>query len=147
MIRGEGPALMDEVGSVISFEGGFSRYAFDTRRAGAEVIIVNTNEASYGATAPTADQFIGMTRMRAVELGIPVIHAAVTGKSTVIDVEGSIGQVTELGEMTVLQDTYPAMSIDTIYSSVGNLVMWLAAVAGALMMIHLRWVVGSETRQ
>jgi apolipoprotein N-acyltransferase len=96
MIRGDGAVLIEEVGSVISWEGGFSRYALETRRAGAEVIIVNTNTASYGI-APTSDIWIGMTRMRAVELGVPIIHAAVTGKSTVIDVDGSVGSVTEHG--------------------------------------------------
>ena len=82
MIRGDGPVLFDlgevVLGSVISFEGGFSRYALEHRRAGANVIVVATNEGSYGI-APTADQFIGMTRMRAVELGVPLVHAAVTG--------------------------------------------------------------------
>lgn len=147
MIRGDGPVLMDEVGSVISFEGGFARYAFDVRRAGAEVIVVNTNEASYGATAPTADQFIGMTRMRAVELGVPVIHAAVTGKSTVIDIDGAIGEETKLGESRVLEDTYRAIGIETIYSTIGNLVMWLAALLGVVVWMLLRWLVGSQPLQ
>lgn len=147
MIRGDGPVLIDDIGSVISFEGGFARYAFDVRRAGAEVIIVNTNEASYGESAPTSDQFIGMTRMRAVELGVPVIHAAVTGKSTVIDVDGSIGDVAGLGESTVLQDAYRSVSIDTIYSHTGNLAMWLAAFAGVLSWVRLRWLVGSRIDQ
>ena len=79
MIPGDGPVVFDGgVGSVISFEGGFSRYAFETRRAGANVIVVNTNNASYGLT-PASDIWMGMTRMRAVELGVPVVHAAVTG--------------------------------------------------------------------
>ena len=147
MIRGEGPVLMDEVGSVISFEGGFARFAFAVRKAGAKVIIVNTNEASYGATAPTADQFIGMTRMRAVELGVPVIHAAVTGKSTVIDIDGSVGPTTRLGESTVLQDTYRRGSIDTLYSTSGDVVIWAVALAGLVNVARLRWLVGSQTQQ
>jgi apolipoprotein N-acyltransferase len=132
MIRGDGPVLMGEVGSVISWEGGFSRYALETRRAGAEVIIVNTNTASYGI-APTSDIWIGMTRMRAVELGVPIIHAAVTGKSTVIDVDGSVGSVTEMAEMTVLQDTYRASSLDTPFTATGDLVIYLAAIAGIIV--------------
>jgi apolipoprotein N-acyltransferase len=144
MVRGDGPVLMGEVGSVISFEGGFARYAFDVRRAGAELIVVNTNEASYGETAPTADQFIGMTRMRAVELGVPVIHAAVTGKSTVIDVDGSIGEETRLGQIVALQDSYRSVSISTVYAVIGNLAMWVAAAAGVVPWARLRWVVGSQ---
>lgn len=132
MVRGDGPVLMGPVGSVISFEGGFSRYPLETRRAGAEVIVVNTNEASYGPDAPTSDQFIGMTRMRAVELGVPVIHAAVTGKSVVIDLEGNLGPVTDLGAMEILEDDYQALTVDTPYTVTGDLVVYLAAVLGII---------------
>ena len=142
-IRGDGPVLMDEVGSVISWEGGFSRYALAARRAGAEVIVVNTNTASYGI-APTSDIWIGMTRMRAVELGVPVIHAAVTGKSTMIDVDGSVGPVTGLGEMVVLQDTYRAAGLDTPYMVTGDLLMYLAAIAGVIVWSFS--LVGSKDR-
>jgi apolipoprotein N-acyltransferase len=142
-IRGDGPVLMDEIGSVISWEGGFSRYALETRRAGAEVIVVNTNTASYGI-APTSDIWIGMTRMRAVELGVPVIHAAVTGKSTVIDLDGSVGPVTGLGEMVVLQDTYRAADLDTPYTATGDVVIYLAAIAAII--VRSKSLVGSEAR-
>lgn len=145
MIPGDGPVVIDGVGSVISFEGGFARYALETRRAGAEVILVNTNEASYGPDAPTSDQFIGMTRMRAVELGVPVIHAAVTGKSTVVDVDGDLGPVTELGAMEVLQDTYGG-SRTTPYTATGDLVMYLAAIAGVLGWSRHPVLVGSVAK-
>lgn len=143
-VRGDGPVLMDEVGSVISFEGGFSRYALATRRAGAEVIVVNTNTASYGLT-PASDVWIGMTRMRAVELGVPVIHAAVTGKSTVIDPFGETGPVTGLGTMEVLQDDYGGVR-DTPFTAIGNAVMYVAAVVGLLAWARVRWLVGLDTR-
>jgi apolipoprotein N-acyltransferase len=146
MIRGDGPVLFDEIGSVISFEGGFSRYALGVRRQGAEVIVVATNEASYGPDAPTSDQFIGMTRMRAVELGVPVIHAAVTGKSVVIDVEGNIGPTTDLGEMEILQDSYGG-SLETPYSRTGDLLMYLAALAGILTWVRSTPLVGSLSQR
>jgi apolipoprotein N-acyltransferase len=53
------------------------------------VLVVATNEGSYGLT-PASDQLIGMTRMRAAELGVPVVHSAVTGKSTIIDRTGVV---------------------------------------------------------
>jgi apolipoprotein N-acyltransferase len=131
MIPGDGPVLFEEIGSIISFEGGFSRYGLGTRRAGAEVLIVNTNTASYDFS-PASDVWIGMTRMRAVELGIPVIHAAVTGRSTVIDLDGSIGYVTDLATMEVLQDGYRSDNLDTPYTASGDLVMYVAAVLGIM---------------
>lgn len=146
MIPGEGPVVVDGIGSVISFEGGFSRYALETRRAGADVIVVNTNEASYGPDAPTSDQFIGMTRMRAVELGVPIVHAAVTGKSVVIAADGSLGPETVLGSMEVLQDTY-GPSRDTPYTATGDLVLYLAGIAGILGWSRTVALVGSRPMQ
>ncbi|MGB8361141.1 MAG: apolipoprotein N-acyltransferase [Acidimicrobiia bacterium] len=146
MIPGDGPVVIDGVGSVISFEGGFSRYALETRRAGAKVIVVNTNEASYGPAAPTSDQFIGMTRMRAVELGVPVVHAAVTGKSVVIDVDGSLGPETGLGTMEVLQDEYGGTRA-TPYTVYGDAIMYLATFLGILGWSRSAAMVGSSPMQ
>lgn len=147
MIPGDGPVVFEgEVGSVISFEGGFSRYALATRRAGAEVIVVATNEASYGPEAPTSDQFIGMTRMRAVELGAPVIHAAVTGKSTVIDAGGGFEGTTGLGSSEIFYGVYGG-SRWTPYTVTGDLVMYLAAVFGIVVWSRLPPLVGSTAPQ
>ncbi len=143
MIRGDRPVLMDEVGSIISFEGGFSRYGLAARRAGAEILIVNTNTASYGIS-PASDVWIGMTRMRAVELGVPVIHAAVTGKSTVIDRHGNTGPTTDLGTTEVLEDVYGG-SVETPYTGTGDLVMYLAAILGIVAWSDA--LVGSRDRQ
>lgn len=147
MIPGDGPVIFPgDVGSVISFEGNFSRYALGTRRAGANVIVVATNEASYGPDAPTSDQFIGMTRMRAVELGIPIIHSAVTGASTVIDRFGDFDAKTGLGTQEILQAGY-CCSKSTPYTTIGNLVIYLAAIAGVLMWARIRWLVGSDPEE
>lgn len=144
MIRGEGPVVFPSgLGSVISFEGGFSRYALKLRRAGADTLVVATNEASYGPDAPTSDQFIGMTRMRAMELGVPVIHAAVTGSSTIIDRFGALDEKTGLGTLEVIQGGY-CCSSPTPFVSIGNTVMHLTALLGVLMWVRARWLVGSE---
>ena len=101
MIPGDGPVVFDlgdglKMGSVISFEGGFSRYPRQHVEEGANFIVIATNEASYGTT-PGSDQFIGMTRMRAAELGLDVVHAAVTGKSAFISAGGGLPPTSGLG--------------------------------------------------
>jgi apolipoprotein N-acyltransferase len=134
MIPGDGPVVFDlgdgvQMGSVISFEGGFSRYPRQHAEAGATFIVVATNEGSYGTT-PGSDQFIGMTRMRAAELGMPVIHAAVTGKSVFIGEGGELTtETTGLGTMETLTGLVLPSS-QSIYAKTGDLVMILAAVAG-----------------
>jgi apolipoprotein N-acyltransferase len=146
MIPGDGPVVFTlgdgiEMGSVISFEGGFSRYPRQHARAGANFIVEATNEGSYGTT-PGSDQFIGMTRMRAVELGVPVIHSAVTGKSTVVEADGELTASTGLGTSEILYAEYGG-SRDTPYTVTGDLVMYLAAIVGIVSWARLAPLVGS----
>ena len=89
------------VGTVISFEGAFARYGRDEAKSGAQLLVVASNEGSYEFT-PVSDQFIGMTRMRAAELGLDVVHAAVTGKSTFITDGGVVGETADFLEETVI---------------------------------------------
>ncbi len=95
MIKGDVPKVFDldfgRVGAVISFEAAFARYGRDEAKAGAQLLVVASNEGSYEFT-PVSDQFIAMSRMRAAELGLDVVHAAVTGKSTFITNGGVIGE-------------------------------------------------------
>lgn len=113
MIRGDGPVLFpvdhSEMGSVISFEGSFARYPRQTANAGADYLVIATNEGSYGLT-PVSDQFIGMTRMRSAETGLDVVHSAVTGKSVFITQGGRLGDTTELGTLETLYGEVTARS-------------------------------------
>ncbi len=132
MIPGEGPVVFDHpdftLGSVISFEGSFARYARQHVLAGANVIVVATNEGSYGTT-PASDQLIGMTRMRAAELGVPVIHAAVTGKSVIIDRHGALtSDVSGLGTIEIVYGEVQPGS-PTVYARLGDWLMYLAVLS------------------
>lgn len=150
MIPGEGPVVFDldgfPLGSVISFEGGFSRYSREHAALGAEMLVVATNEGSYGTT-PASDQFIGMTRMRAAELAVPVIHSAVTGKSVFIDYTGELAdEITGLGTMEILAGEVGPGRQPTPYSQYGDFVLWLAALVSVVMWWRTRSLVGSEDR-
>jgi len=137
MIPGEGPVVFDlddgvRLGSVISFEGGFSRYPRQHARAGANLLVIATNEGSYGTT-PGSDQFIGMTRMRAAELGSPVIHAAVTGRSVFIGDGGEFAsEATGLGTMETLVANLPPFA-RSIYAKTGDVLMVVAALTGVII--------------
>jgi apolipoprotein N-acyltransferase len=151
MIPGNGPVVFDlgggaVMGSVISFEGGFSRYPRQHARAGADFIVVATNEGSYGTT-PGSDQFIGMTRMRAAELGMPVIHAAVTGKSVFFGEGGEFtSETTGLGTMEMLADTVHPQA-RSIYATTGDVLMIGAGLVGLATWWRIRRpLVGSPGR-
>ncbi|NND02916.1 MAG: apolipoprotein N-acyltransferase [Acidimicrobiia bacterium] len=134
MIRGEGPVVFETprglLGTVISFEGAFARLVRSEAQIGAELIVIATNEASFGSGA-ASDQLIGLAKVNAAAVGQDLVHAAITGKSTFITASGGVGLSTELFEETVLigevrfRDAGP-----TLFTRFGE---WLAliAIAGA----------------
>ncbi len=129
MVSGEGPVVFDldgvKVGSVISFEGAFGRYAREHAALGAQLLVVATNESSYGEGA-AADQLIWMTRMRSAELGLPVVHAAITGASTIIQ-DGVPGEVSGLYEQAIIEGTVRLRDTEpTPYARYGD---WFTALA------------------
>jgi apolipoprotein N-acyltransferase len=148
MIPGDGPVVFEadgyRLGSVISFEGAFSRFARGHVVEGAQVIVVATNEGSYGLT-PASDQLIGMARMRASELGVPVVLSAVTGKSTIIDRTGLVSETTGLGTQEVLFGEIQ-LGNPTPYAATGDLVLIVAALTGVLAWWSRRTLVGSRDR-
>jgi apolipoprotein N-acyltransferase len=117
-------------GSVISFEGAFARTIRSEVRAGAQLMVVATNEASYGRGA-ASDQLIGMVRMSAASLGVDVVHAAVTGRSTLIRADGSVGRRTNLFDDDILQGRINLQtSRRTVYAVAGDWLQTLSILAG-----------------
>jgi apolipoprotein N-acyltransferase len=136
MIRGEEVVLFDigtgTMGSVISFEGAFARYSRQTIGFGAQLLVVATNEGSYEFTS-VSDQFIGMTRMRAAETGVDVVHSAVTGKSTFITAGGLVGETTGFTDQSVITATLRMRHAGpTLYVMFGE---WAQALAIAGLVI------------
>ncbi|MDR9449599.1 MAG: apolipoprotein N-acyltransferase [Acidimicrobiia bacterium] len=134
MVRGEGPVVFPtewgSLGSVISFEGAFARIMRGPVRDGAGLLVVATNNSSYGL-GPASDQFIGMTRMHASALGVDVIHAALTGASTIITDNGTVGQVSGLFTAEILTGEVRVRSSGhTLYTTLGEwpyllAILWL----------------------
>ena len=57
--------------------------------AGAQLVVVQTNNSTFGHTAETYQQ-LAMAQLRAVETGRTVVQAATTGKSAIIVPDGTI---------------------------------------------------------
>ena len=99
MVRGTEPVVFPmaqgQLGSVISFEGAFPRSIRGISHAGSQLLVVATNESSFGDSA-ASDQLIDMTRVNAAAIGQDVVHAAITGKSTIITAAGEVGEGTDL---------------------------------------------------
>jgi apolipoprotein N-acyltransferase len=87
-----GPAA---VGVVICFEVAYDDLPRDAVRAGAQVLAVQTNNATFGFTAETEQQ-LAMARLRAVEHARTVLVASTSGVSAVIGPSGEVQQRVEL---------------------------------------------------
>ena len=96
--------------------------------------IVNlTNDGWFGiSTGPY--QHLQQARMRAIEQGLPLVRAANTGISAVIDPVGRIVAGLGLGVEGVLDANLPAAIPPTIYARIGDIpaamLVALAAVSG-----------------
>jgi apolipoprotein N-acyltransferase len=81
-----------------------------------------------------------MTRMRAAELGTPVVHAAITGRSAFLSADGTIQSRTEAFEADVLIGTVSFRTAGlTPYARFGDWLQYLAiAAVGAA--VAARWL-------
>lgn len=83
------------VGVATCYEVAFDRALRDSVHAGAQLLAVPTNNATFGDTEMTYQQ-LAMSRVRAVEHGRTVVVAATSGVSAVIDPDGTVQQHTDL---------------------------------------------------
>ena len=132
MIRGEGPVVFEtprgDLGTVISFEGAFSRLIRSEAQIGSDLLVIATNEASYGA-GPASDQLIGIARVNAAAVGQDLVHAAITGKSAFITADGAVTATSGLFEATILEGrVYSRSAGPTLFTRFGD---WLSLVATA----------------
>ena len=135
MIRGDGQKIFmvneTKISAVISFEGSFQRYIRNSVLDGAELVVILTNQASYGESG-MSDQFILMSRANAISNERPIVHAAITGKSAFIDHNGKVISKTELFETTTLNEKLEVRQTETPYSKYGNYLNYIFIIFGAL---------------
>lgn len=136
MIRGTEPVVFrikgGSVGSVISFEGAFSRHVRSEAVAGAELIVVTTNEGSFGEGA-ASDQLIAMATVNAAEVGMDLVHAAVTGKSAIVLADGTVEGESGLFTAEVLRGNVRFRTAGpTLFARLGDWLQYVAIIAGAV---------------
>ena len=136
MIRGDGQKIFmvndTKISTVISFEGSFQRYIRNSVLDGAELVVILTNQASYGESG-MSDQFILMSRANAISNDRPIVHAAITGKSAFIDHNGKVISKTELFETTTLNEKLEVKQTKTLYSKYGNYLNYIFIIFGVFI--------------
>ncbi|MBI2170187.1 MAG: apolipoprotein N-acyltransferase [Actinobacteria bacterium] len=128
------------IANLICFESAFTELARGYARDGAGVLVVSTNNRSFGRSANAA-QHVAIGQMRAAETGRPLVQAAISGRSAFIDHRGDIRATTELFESTTLVRSVEARTGRTPYVVVGD---WALALALAVILgFAVRLAVGT----
>ena len=97
-----------------------------------------TNDAWFGNSSGPYQHY-ELARMRAIEQGVPVVRAAGTGISGVIDPFGRTVQKLDLGTSGFLDVQLPrALSTTTIFSNFGNYPFFILLVVFSIIGIFLR---------
>lgn len=78
-----------------------------------------TNDAWFG-TLTGPDQHFAMARFRAVEQGLPLVRAAGTGISAIVDAYGQVQSRLDLGVEGIVTGTLPGHTEETLYAFVGR---------------------------
>jgi apolipoprotein N-acyltransferase len=83
------------LGDVICFEVAYDDLPRNAVRAGAEVLVVQTNNASFGYSTESTQQ-LAMSRLRAIELGRATVQISTVGVSAIIQPNGVVSKETTL---------------------------------------------------
>jgi apolipoprotein N-acyltransferase len=107
--------------AIICFENAFPDLVRDFVTEDQGFLVVSTNNSTFGVTA-APEQHVVLSKLRAVESGRWVVHAALSGISAMISPRGEITERTPLFEPAILRAGIPTASGTTVYDAVGG---WL----------------------
>ncbi len=144
MVAGHGNGLLRggpvPIGDVICFEVAYDELVRSSVAAGAQLVVVQTNNATFGHTPETYQQ-LAMSQLRAVETGRTVVQAATTGKSAVIGPDGRVRDSSgPLFDADILVDRVPVRAAQTLATRLGPWPEYALAAAAiiALIIVVLR---------
>jgi apolipoprotein N-acyltransferase len=136
------PLLIDgvPVGPLICWESAYPGDARQLARDGAQVLLIMTNNASFG-TGAGPRQHLAAGQLRAVETGRTIVQAAVTGISAVIDPGGRTSSETGLYQDTVIRVQAEPRSGTTPYVRWGRMLEagLVGVTAGGLALAGVLW--------
>jgi apolipoprotein N-acyltransferase len=125
--RGLLPLGPVQVGDVICFEVAYDGIVRDV--AGAQMLVVQTNNATYGHTSLPWQQ-LAMSRLRAVEHGRTVLVAATSGISAIVEPDGRIRTRSAEFVPDIEVARVPARTAVTVADRLGPLPEWALALLG-----------------
>ncbi|AWH95421.1 apolipoprotein N-acyltransferase [Dietzia psychralcaliphila] len=132
-VPGDGTGLVTAagvgLGVAICFEIAFDDAAREPVTRGAQILIVPTNNATFGRSPMTYQQ-LAMSRVRAVEHRVPVLIAATSGVSAVIGPDGRVRQETGIFEPAVLAAQVEVGGAGTMATRLGGIPQAVSCLTG-----------------
>ena len=114
------------IAPMICWESGFPDLAFDQVRAGANAIVIATDDAWFDGTAGP-DQHLKMAQMRAIETGMWTVQAAPTGITAIVAPNGALMAQAPQDVATVLEARI-GLPVPTVFDRIGPTAVALSAV-------------------
>jgi apolipoprotein N-acyltransferase len=147
MVAGHGNGLLRggpyPIGDVICFEVAYDELVRSSVAAGARLLVVQSNNATFGRTAETYQQ-LAMSQLRAVEAGRTVLQVTTTGASAIIGPDGHVRQRSgKLFTPAILVGRVPLRTALTPATRVGSIPEYVLA---ALALVGLGWSVRPKRR-
>jgi apolipoprotein N-acyltransferase len=127
------------VGLLVCSDAVFPELAREYVRNGARILVNITNDAWFGRTSAPY-QHLSQATFRAVETRTPLLRAANTGISAIIDQNGHIRTMTALFEEGFRTGEVSSGAGDSIYLRIGDAPAWfcVATLAGIVVLILFR---------
>ncbi|CAN5147062.1 apolipoprotein N-acyltransferase [soil metagenome] len=104
MVAGDRPGVLEmngvRIGDVICFEVAYDDVVRDAANSTA-MLVVQTNNATYMGTGQVGQQF-AISRLRAIETGLPVVVAATNGITGIVAPDGEVTAQAEVRSRAVL---------------------------------------------
>ncbi len=123
-------------GIIICFEVAYDGLMRDTVNHGANVLLVQTNNATFGFTDESVQQ-LAISRIRAIEHGRSVVHVSTVGVSAMITPDGTAHQLTALFTPALLAADLPLRTERTVADRLGAWPEDLAVGGLAMLLILL----------
>ena len=121
-------------GPTICFEVAYDDLVRANVDLGANLLLVQTNNATFGYTDESVQQ-LAISRIRAMEHGRSVVHVSTVGVSALITPDGTVHQPSALFTRTVLSGSLPLRSVRTVATMVGPWPEYAAGLAFAVVLL------------